>query len=130
MARSYNYILVHWDGFEPPSRRASTDRSTLLSYQCFVGADGEYRPHNLLFTKQLLCHLSHISVMNRGRYHTAHSWVYKHCRLTTLPRHFTQSALLKNKCRAIKKALTGNNQTGLSSPLKGSGKSEPFNDIH
>lgn len=36
-----------------------------------------------------------------------------------LPRHFTQSALLKNKCQGNKKALTGKTKQGLFSPLKG-----------
>ena len=31
------------------------------------GADGESRPHNLLFTRQLLCHLSYISKYHWGR---------------------------------------------------------------
>lgn len=89
--------LVHRDGFEPSTRRASTDRSASeLPVQCLVeragvepaesigrllykqlispvivspvfGADGEYRPHNLLVTNQLLCCLSYISVRNRDR---------------------------------------------------------------
>ena len=31
------------------------------------GADDEYRPHNLLITKQVLCRLSYISVVGPGQ---------------------------------------------------------------
>lgn len=137
--------LVDREGIEPPSRRPSTDRSTHLSYRSKlvegagvepakpcgapglqpgylayecpsdIGADGEFRPHNRLLTRQLLYRLSYVSIVCRGRRQGA----LRRLRAVVpyhdekLPRHITQSTLLKSAAGTQKKAPGGSNQPGL-----------------
>ena len=48
-------------------RRAGLQPTALLAELPVLGADGESRPHNLLFTRQLLCRLSYTSIKGRDR---------------------------------------------------------------
>ena len=83
-----------------------------MAVSCEIGADDESRPHNLLLTKQLLCQLSYISVVcGAGVLAGRTAGSFGTAVIDTAP-HFTQSALLKNNDRGIKKALIGNTNQG------------------
>ena len=107
-ASSYRQCLVERAGVEPAEsfrRLGYGQRISPVNVSPKFGADDESRPHNLLITKQVLCRLSYISVGKTGQAESSAQRGLYALSSMTLPRLVTQSALLKNNDRGIKKAL-------------------------
>ena len=78
------------------------------------GADGESRPHNLLFTRQLLCHLSYISKFHWGRRKRAAGSECRSLSLERLCPNVYTIRIVKELTGAIKKTPVVTNLPGFS----------------
>jgi len=118
-----------------------------------IGADGEFRPHNLLLTSEARSADRRAKCARRVRRRSRRIneaalpvELHQQCKSGQAPNpwrtegsvstavrntapSFTQSALLKNEDRGNKKALIGNTNQGFNA-LEGSNQIEPSSDVY